>query len=162
MTLRSKAPPCPTARRTPSEERTVRTMGRTAALSSGLYRRCFGFLRASFVLVERLHVQCRQPPKLCPVLGGVDTSCEPLALPIRHLAAPALLLRVHGFDAFFVGGANARRVNRIAGLAICLSRLQPSSSGNNGPGPGEWQLPRGHLLLPTTSYPSTIYCQPIY
>src|SRR5215203_6657594 len=67
--------------------------------SSGLYRRCFGFLRAPFVLVERLHVQCRQPPKLCPILGGVDTSCEPLALPIRHLAAPVLLLRAHGFGA---------------------------------------------------------------
>ena len=137
-------------------------MGRTAALSSGLYRRCFGFLRATFVLVERLHVQRRQPPKLCPVLGGVETSCLSLALPIRHLAAQTLLLCAHGFDAFHVGGANARRVDRIAALAICLPRPQHSSFGNCGPGPGEWQLPRGHLLLPTTSYPSITYYLPIY
>jgi hypothetical protein len=53
-------------------------------------------------------------------------------------------------------------MNHIAGLAICLPRLQHSFSGNSGPGPGEWQLPRGHLLLPTTSYPSTTYYQLIY
>ena len=116
-------------------------MGRTAALSSGVYRRCFGFLRAPFVLVERLHVQGRQPPKLCPVLGGVNTSSEPLALPIRHLAAPALLLRAHGFDAFLVGGANARRVNRIAGwrYAYLVHSVPPLVTVGRASGSGSFR-----------------------
>jgi hypothetical protein len=68
------------------------------------------------VLVERLHVQCRQPPKFCSVLGGVNTSYEPLALPIRHLArlrsSSARMASMHSSE---VGECPSRESHRRIG-----------------------------------------------
>jgi hypothetical protein len=69
-----------------------------------------------------LDAEGREAGDLRPVGGGVEAVGERLALPVGHLAAQALLLLMHGRDAFSVGAAR--------NLAACVGeRIASEGSG---------------------------------